>query len=116
MVKRSAAHFDFDDPLPSSDEDVHPPPSVRIRHTNISFGEDGQSSGCTQHFHGPASPRKQSSTAHIPEPTWIQDAPPMGIDPSEYPWMDPAYEHHLDFNEPGPPKRKRTASVSQFML
>lgn len=108
MPKRSAAHFDYDEPLASSDDEADDPPIARLRHTNIELTEDGMS-GRTQYMAGPASPRKRA--APLRQPTWNNDGPMPEINIKNYPFLDPAYVHHLDLNEPGPPKRHRTASV-----
>ena len=113
MPKRSAAHFNYDDPLASSDDELDGPPTVRLRHTNIELREDGRS-GQTQYVDGPASPRKRAEV--LRPPTWISEGPMPEINVQNYPFLDPAYVHHLNANEPGPPKRHRTASVRGFVF
>ena len=39
-----------------------------------------------------------------------EPAPPE-INTANYPFLDPAYTHYLDINEPGPPWRPRTFEV-----
>jgi hypothetical protein len=108
MSKRKA-RFDFDEPLDASDDEVDILPNVRLRHTAIDLREDGRS-GRMHITEGPASPRKRPAPSH--PPTWVQEGPMPEINIQNYPFLDPAYVHHLDVNEPGPPKRHRTASVS----
>ena len=116
MHKRSAAHFNYDEPLASSDEDAAVQPRVRLRHTVIDLGLDESSRlRRTQHIDGPASPRKQIVSSRA-QPTWISEGPRPDINIENYPFLDPKYVHFLNVNEPGPPKRHRTASVSSSYL
>jgi hypothetical protein len=108
MSKRKA-HFTFDEPLVSSDDEADTQRNIRLRHTDIELREEGRS-GRMQFTEGPASPRKRPAPSH--PPTWINQGPMPEINTVNYPFLDPAYVHHLDYNEPGPPKRHRTASVS----
>lgn len=118
--------------IDSDDDD--PPPEVRIPHTQTHLADSGAQSrpARTTYVAGPASPQKNGSssrsqndsvehsyyhagymddTAHLAH----GDMGPMETDIEDNESdddLDPAYQRHLDDQEPGPPKRKRKPRVS----
>lgn len=103
---RAPASFDWQS-LPENDSnDIGSNAPIRIKHTHLHLDESGCSSSRTSYINAPASPKKKNNQSdHDKDDFWTID---LLNDDSE---LDPAYIHHLDVNEPGPPHRKKTAAV-----
>lgn len=116
-----------------------PPPAVRMRHTDISLNDMGQSSVHNTHISAPASPTQSQSTPNL-EPVYRDDylltqlfnqfnngLGEMDVvngfeegetEGAEDEGVDPQYQQHLEDNdlEAGKPRRKRTAAVRTFFF
>jgi hypothetical protein len=108
--RRAPASFDWTPVLDDSDED-QPLPDIRIRHTRVELDESGRSSSTTSFIPAAASPAK-NRRAQYDDIDWNNEPAPLELNTANYPFLDPAYQHFLDVNEPGPPRRKRTTEVS----
>jgi hypothetical protein len=109
--RRAPLSFDW---LPVQDDDDVPAPArdIRMRHTHLNLHESGGSSSRTSFIPAPASPAKQSvQPSYEDDFNWNDEPAPLEINTTNYPFLDPAYQHFLDINEPGPPRRKRTTEV-----
>ncbi len=106
--RRARASFDW---TPVADDDEEPPiPDIHIRHTRLDLDVSGALSSTTKFLAAPASPIKRSRHVEA-DFAWNDEPAPPELNATNYPFMDPAYEHFLDINEPGPPRRKRTVEV-----
>jgi hypothetical protein len=103
--RKAPATFDWQRALEEGEQ--HPNPDIRIKHTRFDLEESGTSSSRTTYIPAPASPTK-SAPPIDDDFTWNDQPPPLELNIAEYPFLDPAYQHFLDINEPGPPRRKRT--------
>lgn len=106
---------------PSPDSDNAPPPSILFRNTQLA-SPGGSRKASTTYLPAPGSPR---ATRHREEYQWNEELPPTpsspgdipsspgGIDIEEYPFLDPAYIHQCELDDPVRRRRRRTtASVS----
>jgi hypothetical protein len=109
--RRARASFDWQ-PVPD-DGDSAPAPDIRIKHTRFDLDESGASSSKTTYVLAPASPTKKGPMI-FDDYNWNDELAPLELNTTNYPFLDPAYEHFLDINEPGPPRRKRTTEVSDW--
>ena len=106
LSKRKAPSiFDWQRALEEGEQ--HPNPDIRIKHTRFDLEESGASSSRTTYISAPASPTKSAPPVYD-DFTWNDEPPPLELNIANYPFLDPAYQHFLDINEPGPPRRKRT--------
>jgi len=98
-------------PSLSDDGSSGPSSTIHFRHTELPTPSSSRPSRST-YLPAPASPTKPA-IRH--KDYWNHHGPPSANEDG-YPFMDPAYIHQLDVNEPGPPKaRNRTASVCFFL-
>lgn len=68
----------------------------------------------TTYISAPASPSKRTEPSfddNYDNYNWNPEPPPPEINIENYPFLDPAYQHHLDLMEPGPLRCKRTVEV-----
>jgi hypothetical protein len=107
--RRAHASFDWIPVLDDNEEDQLPP-DIHIQHTRVDLDESGQSSSTTSFVPAPASPAKKTRTRYD-DFDWNNEPAPLELNTTNYPFLDPAYQHFLDVNEPGPPRRKRTTEV-----
>lgn len=125
---RGTSQFKFHEVPGSSDEDEQPAApqeSLRHLHFNTSRNAAGPSRSAytarashTTYVTGDASPIKELPVRpHSPGPDLWNDEPgPPEINTTNYPWLDPAYQHQieLDLLSYNVPPRVRTAGVSQL--
>lgn len=126
--KRTILEWDND----SDDEDGDTTPRIiSIPHTEVNLGDSGRQSTRTSYISTLASPPKQATNSNT-QPIESQyyregyfDQQETGFDEDHLPDLcdesecddesdddlDPAYEQHLDEQEPGPPKPKRRPRV-----
>jgi len=99
--------LDLDEPLQL--------PDIHIRHSHIDLDPVGPSSSHTRYISAPASPSKSTGPTHNynddDDFNWNYEPAPPEININDHPFLDPAYVHFLDINEPGPPRRPRTIEV-----
>jgi len=108
--RRARASFDWIPVLDDNEED-QPLLDIRIQHTRVDLDESGRSSSTTSFIPAPASPAKKTRTRYD-DFDWNNEPAPLELNTANYPFLDPAYQHFLDVNEPGPPRCKRTTEVS----
>jgi hypothetical protein len=114
--RRAPLSFDWT-PVADSADEPPPLPDVRLRHTHVNLDAAGPSRSRTSYISAPASPSKRAGSSFDDghdNYNWNPDPAPPEITVENYPFLDPAYQHHLDLKEPGPPRRKRTAEVREF--
>lgn len=109
--RRSSRKFEWE-AVPDDDHSDLPLPKIRIKHTHLNIDDTGSSSR-TSFIPAPSSPTKKGTALGqdlYDSSTW-RDEHKSGLcdetgtmDADEE--LDPAYIHHLDVNEPGPPRRK----------
>jgi hypothetical protein len=115
MGRKRREHPSFDWTPIDDDNKELPIPEIHIRHTRLDLDASGASSSTTRFLAAPASPAKRS--CHAEEDFSWNDMPvPLELNTTNYPLMDPAYEHFLDINEPGALRRKRTTEVSLLFV
>jgi len=107
--RRARKSFDWH-PVPEDGEEPASAPDIRIKHTRLDLDESGGSSSKTTYISAPASPTKKSLPFYD-DFNWNDEPAPLELNTTNYPFLDPAYQHFLDINEPGPPRRKRTTEV-----
>jgi len=112
MYRKRKAPLSFDW-TPVVDDDNGPIPDIRMRHKQLDLDESGPSSYKTTYISAPASPVKGASVIHD-DFDWNDEPAPIEVNINNYPFLDPAYEHFLDINEPGPPRRKRTTEACHY--
>ena len=110
--RRAPASFDWS-AVPEYDDEPAPLPDIRIRHSHIHLDRSGASSSNTTYIPAPASPSKRDASFNYVDDNynWNNEPAPPEINTANYPFLDPAYTHYLDINEPGPPRRPRTFEV-----
>lgn len=100
----------FHDPLPtSSSQNVE-----IVSHFRTGIGAAGQVTSNSTYLNASTSALAQPEAAHGAQDEdniWNTDPPLPQVQEEDYPFMDPAYDYHLDFTESGPSKRRRTISV-----
>jgi hypothetical protein len=112
MGRKRRAHPSFEwQHVLEEGEDPRPGPNIRIKHTRFDLDESGPSSSRTTYLSAPASPTKLAPPIYD-NFNWNDNPAPPELNIKNYPFLDPAYQHFLDINEPGPPRRKRTTEVS----
>lgn len=118
----------------SDTEDIHArPTTTNIPHTEVHLGDSGSRSTQTSFLSAPISPAKTARSSnvqaqyyykdyidqqthdedHLPEPL---PAEASDCDEESDDDLDPAYERHLNEQEPGPPKAKRRPRVSNCFV
>lgn len=93
-----------------------PPPTVRIKHTDLNLDIAGASSSHTTYITAPASPEKRRDQCgptspnfnwldgeFLPEMLGEQEQGHGAEEEDEEDAVDPDYQHHIDTIEPGPP-------------
>ena len=108
--RRARPSFDWQQVLDDGEEPT-PAPGIRIPHTRLDLDESGVSSRKTTYIPAPASPAKGSQPVYYDDFNWNNKPTPLEPNTINDAYLDPAYQHFLDVNEPGPPRRKRTAEV-----
>jgi hypothetical protein len=116
MNRKQPAPASFDwTPIPEYDDNDQPAslPDIRIRYSHIHLDQSGASSSNTTYVPAPASPSKRNVSFNYDNDNynWNNEPAPLEINVKNYPFLDPAYVHFLDINEPGPPRRLRTIEV-----
>lgn len=122
-ASRAGSHFKFHPVADSSDEDAPPVPVVPVdtslRHIHFNnTSRHGPSNSRNTYVAGGASPNKIPDTQPLSSrpDDWNFEAAPPEINETNYPWLDPAYQHQMDLESHShqvPPKaRTRTAAVS----
>lgn len=112
MSRKRRAPASFDWKKVSDDNEPQAVPDIRIQHTHLNLDQSRPPSTRTSYIPSPASPSKAGpSNLTYDDFNWNEEPAPPEINFDNYPFLDPAYVHHLDANEPGPPRRKRTTEV-----
>jgi hypothetical protein len=107
--RRVPRSFDW---TPVAPDTKRPLPDTRNSHTRIDLDQSGSSTSQTSYISAPASPTKILALPFDDDDiNWNNEPAPPEINTTNYPFLDPAYVHFLDVNEPGPPRRKRTTEV-----
>ena len=96
--------------------DLPPPPKIKLRHQSFNVAASGSLTSRVSYVHANSSPKKPSPMVGFAEINWNLDPPPKEPSVEEFPWMDPAYIHHIEDSTGLPPKRKRTAGVCDFLV
>jgi len=89
-------------------------PDIHVRHSHVHLDPLGPSSSRTTFISAPASPSKSDGPSDYYDDNdynWNNEPAPPEINTNDFPFLDPAYTHFLDLNEPGPPRRPRTIEV-----
>jgi hypothetical protein len=107
--RRAPSSLDW---TPVADSDELPPlPNIHIRHTHLNLDPTGSSTSRTSYISAPASPSKTSNVASSQDThdsyNWNTEPAPLEINYENYPFLDPAYQHHLDDSGPDPPQRRK---------
>jgi hypothetical protein len=115
--RRAPASFEWHT-VPEDEDEPQTLPDIRIKHSHVDLDTSGSSSRHTTYLSAPASPSKQASSSNYAHDDyfWNQEPALPKINTTTYPFLDPAYVHFLDINEPGPPRRPRTVQVNIFMV
>jgi len=103
--RRAPSSFDWTPVLDDTDE-PQPLPDIRLRHTQLNLDSAGPSTSRTSYIPAPASPKKRAGPSvndNYDNYNWNPEPAPPEINLENYPFLDPAYQHHLDLWEPGPP-------------
>lgn len=95
----------------SDEEDTAPASSKTYKHTRFNPPTVGQPASRARYVDAPPSPKKPSTAEQHAEPVWNDEAPLAEINVENYPFLDPAYIHHLDDTDISPGIRRRTQSV-----
>ena len=112
--RRAPPSFEWN-PIPDDDEEPRSLPDIMLKHSHYNLDLSGPSSSRTSYLRAPASPSKKagpSSTYYEDNYTWNEEPAPLETNASNHAFIDPAYAHFLDINEPGPPRCPRTVEVS----
>jgi hypothetical protein len=111
--RRAPASFDWH-PIPDNNNDEPPPqPDVAIRHSHLNSIYPDLRLAMLHIWYLSASPSKRAKPSHYHDDyNWNEDPAPAEInDTTNSAFLDPAYTHFLDINEPGPPWQPRTVEV-----
>jgi hypothetical protein len=110
--RRAAASFEWN-LVPDDNSEPQTQPDIRIQHSHLHLDQSGPSSSRTAYLSAPASPSKKAGPSNYDDDNynWNEEPAPPEINTTTYPFLDPAYLHYLDVNEPGPPRRPRTVEV-----
>jgi hypothetical protein len=112
MLRKRRAPASFDWKRVEDDDEPQPVPDIRIQHTHLNLDQTRPPSTRISYIPSPASPSKAGpSNFTYDDFNWNEEPAPPEINFDNYQFLDPAYIHHLDANEPGPPRRKRTTEV-----
>lgn len=115
--RRAPASFDWT-AVPEYDDQPASLPDIRIRHSHLHLDQSGASSSNTIYVSAPASPSKRNTSFDYEDDNynWNNEPAPPEINIANYPFLDPAYTHYLDINEPGPPRHPRTVEVCTVVM
>jgi hypothetical protein len=117
--RRAPLSFDWT-AVPDNVDEPPTLPDIRLRHTHMNLDSTGPTKSRTSYISAPASPSKRAEPSiddTYDNYNWNPEPAPPEITIENYPFLDPAYQHYLDLQEPGPPpRRKRTTEVSRNIL
>lgn len=116
---RVSSHFRYHTVNDSSDEDATPlPVTTSLKHVHFNAPQNGLSRFRTTYVVGGASPDKRPDVCASPGPeVWNSEPAPPELNTTNYPWLDPAYQHQFDLESHThqiPAPRVRTAGVSHL--
>jgi len=105
--------------IPDDADSLQPQPQrdIRLRHSHVNLDQSGPSSTRSTYLSAPASPSKAGPTNYYDDDyNWNNEPAPLGTNTLQDPYLDPAYVHYLDANEPGPPPSRRPRVVEVCTL